>query len=87
MARKRVVSRTVKGTIVNVLAVDIETQEVKEIEIPVGVKYTSTEKALKAISKIMPENQKAVAVLTLTEFEQKYAMDEEQFIKMATPIE
>ena len=87
MARKRVVSRTVKGTIVNTLCVDVETQEVKEIEIPVGVKFTSNEKALKAISKLLPENQKAVAVLTLTEFEQKYAMEEEQFIKLATPIE
>ena len=86
MARKRMVTRTIKTTNAVVLRVNLETQEtVKEMVTVSGV-FKDNKNLLKQISKKDPENIKTVSVLSTEITDKLYGMTEEKFVEMAEEL-
>lgn len=82
MARKAIVSRTIKATKCNVLCVDTETAQTEEREVTVSRTYNDPKKLLKKVQSIVDtDTYKAVQVTSTEVVEQRYGMSEEDFIK------
>lgn len=83
MARIPMVTRTMKTTIVELLCVDLNTQNSLTIKVRLPRKYKSDKEILKVAPDYVDENIKVVHVLG-TEVEPKlYGLSEEEFIKYA----
>lgn len=83
MARKHLVTRTVKALHCVVLVCNLATHEVSNIELVLPRAYNNEKDTVKAIEKSLPDGYK---YLTLTSSEVKetlYGMDETDFIQHA----
>lgn len=82
MARKAIVSRTIKATKCNVLCVNIETSQTETQEVTVSRTYSDPKKLLKKVQSLVDsDTYKAVQVVSTEVVEQRYGMSEEDFIK------
>ena len=87
MARIPQVTRTIKATRCVCLGVDTEKGEVKEIEVCVSRTH-KPDKLLKEVQRIADtDTVKIVSVKESEVVEQLYGMSEEDFIKVAKPLE
>lgn len=87
MARKRMVTRTIKTTHVEVLCLDITTEETVNKSVILSGTYKNNKALMKAVSNILnSETLKAVHVTDSTEKETLYGMDENDFIHYATEL-
>lgn len=87
MARTRMVTRTVKATIANVLCANAETGECFNQEYILTGKFNSDKEMNKAIDNAeTDENIVRVKVVDVAVEEQLYGMPETEFIKYAKPI-
>lgn len=81
MARKAIVSRTIKATKCNVLCVNIPTAETENKEVTVSRTYSDPVKLLKKVQSVVDTDTfKAVQVISSVVVEQRYGMSEEDFI-------
>ena len=88
MARVRMVTRTVKGTMVKAKAVNIETNTIEEIDLVLGTVYKNEKEILNAAKEAYEtETLKIVQVYNPIEFAELYGMREDFFIAHATKIE
>ena len=88
MARKRMVTRTVTGTEVEIQIVTISASEITTIKHTVGGEYTDNDKLLKAIKKeVETEDIKVLQILTTTKIDKCYGMLESEFIKLAKELD
>lgn len=87
MARKRMVTRTIKTTDVTLLCLDIETAEVSNRAATLP-KICKTEDEMLDLAKpiFKGENVRPVHVVEYTSHEHKYGMTEEAFIAAATEM-
>lgn len=84
MARKRVVSRTIKATVATVLRCTVENAEVHEEIISMGGTFKSNNELLKKIQKLYDTDEvKTIAVKATEVTEKLYKMPEDQFIELA----
>lgn len=84
MARKPMVTRTMKVTKCVVLAVEISTSTVKEIEVSIPRTY-KPEKLLKAVQEFTETDEmKIVSIKSVEVIEQLYGMSEEKFMEVAS---
>ena len=85
MARKRMVTRTIKTAEVEALCMDIVKAEPCKVSVTVSATYKDTADLLKQVSKVVDkENElKAVAILSVHIKETLYGMDEQKFIEGA----
>lgn len=85
MARKRMVTRTIKTAEVEALCMDITKAEPCKVSVTVSATYKDTADLLKQVSKVVDkENElKAVAILSVDIKETLYGMDEQKFIEGA----
>lgn len=88
IARTRVISRTVKTTVVDVLCLDIVNGEPFNKTVELNGYYKDDRKLFKIVEKeINIENTvKAVHIVGKTEGQKRYAMLESDFIKVANVI-
>lgn len=87
MARKRMVTRTITTKEVTALCLNIVTAEPHNETFIVPCNIEGDEKIMKYIrSKYDTETEKAVSVVDINETEQLYGMLEEDFVKLAHPI-
>ena len=90
MARKPMVTRTLKATRVTVLALNIETAEPYNESVLLPRTYKDENTMLKAVQNIFDKDGnscKAVHVVDYGIEEHRYGMLEEDFIKLADEIE
>ena len=88
MARARMVTRTIKTTVVDVLCMNIETQQPEQIKVTLPQTYDSQEKMLKqVIKRNTNEALKPVHIVNSTVVEDLYGMLEEEFIEIASKLE
>lgn len=84
---KRMVTRTVKATKVNVMCLDIEKGEPFNEVITISGVFDNSEKLLKACKDVIDtESSKAVAVVEKQVIEQLYGMAEQDFITLAKAL-
>lgn len=85
MARKRMVTRTIKTAEVEVLCMDIVKAEPCKVSVTVSATFKDTADLLKQVSKVVDkENEiKAVSILSVFYHETLYGMDEQKFIEGA----
>ena len=87
MARKRMVTRTIKTTVVDVLCLNIESAEPFNQTIILTGTYKDNKALMKAVSKRIDNDEvKAVHVVDKEEKETLYGMDENDFIEQATVL-
>lgn len=87
MARKRMVTRTIKTTVVDVLCLNIESAEPFNQTIILTGTYKDNKALMKAVSKRIDNDEvKAVHVVDKEEKETLYGMDENVFIEQATVL-
>ena len=81
MARKRMVTRTILTTKVNVLCMDTDSCEACNRDIILPCTYKDEEKLLKAVQKVVDTDDfKAVKITDYDTVETLYGMDEQKFI-------
>lgn len=86
MARKRVVSRTIKATQVTVRIINTETEEIDNAVFTLSTVWKDSEKALKKIKKEHEtETEKIISVVGMETIEEKRYMSEEDFIRLSVP--
>lgn len=86
--RESMVTRTVFGTKVTVLAMDTNTCEPCNVTYEIGGQHTNDEKLLKHVRKEHDtENFKVVKVVDVEPFEKRYGMKESDFIAHAVELE
>lgn len=83
MARKHIVSRTVKANVLDVLVCNLETKEVETITVTIPRVYPTEKETVKALEKFIPDGKKFIAITDSQVQETLYAMDEDEFIKAA----
>lgn len=83
MARKHLVTRTVKALNCDVLVCDLSTKEVKNIPVILPRVYPTDKDTIKAIEKSLPDGIKFLAITSSEVKETLYGMDETDFIKAA----
>lgn len=85
MARKRMVTRTIKTAEVDVLCMDIVKAEPCKVSVTVSATYKDNADLLKQVSKVVDKDNelKAVSILNVTVKETLYGMDEQKFIEGA----
>lgn len=83
MARKRMVTRTIKATEVNCLCLNIETAEPFNKTIVLTGAVADDKVALKQCKKYDSDTEKIVAVVDMNTIEALYGMPEEDFVKVA----
>lgn len=85
MARKRMVTRTIKTAEVEALCMDIVKAEPCKVSVTVSATFKDTADLLKQVSKVVDkENEiKAVSILSVNIKETLYGMDEQKFIEGA----
>ena len=87
MARKRVVSRTILGTKAEVMTVNTVSQKIENVSYLISGTFEDDEKLLKALKKgNETDTIKLVQVVTKEPHNELLAMLEEDFIKMAKPM-
>lgn len=88
MARKRMVTRTIKTAEVEALCMDIVKAEPCKVSVTVSATFKDTADLLKQVSKVVDkENEiKAVSILSVNIKETLYGMDEQKFIEGAEII-
>lgn len=86
MARKRVVSRTIKATQVTCRVINTETEEIDNAVFLLPTAWNDSEKALKKIKKEHEtENEKIISVVDMTIIQEKRYMSEEDYINHSVP--
>ncbi len=86
--RESMVTRTVFGTKVTVLAMDTVSCEPCNVTYEIGGQHTNDEKLLKKVRKDHDtEEFKVVKILALEPFEKRYGMKESDFIAHAVELE
>lgn len=85
MARKRMVTRTIKTAEVEALCMDIVKAEPCKVSVTVSATFKDTAEMLKQVAKVVDkENEiKAVSILSVSIKETLYGMDEQKFIEGA----
>lgn len=85
MARKRMVTRTIKTAEVDVLCMDIVKAEPCKVSVTVSATYKDNADLLKQVSKVVDKDNelKAVSILNVNVKETLYGMDEQKFIEGA----
>lgn len=87
MARKPMITRTIKTTKVVVLGMDITTAEPENRTVVLARTYPSMEKLLAAAKAAAETDTYKVAHVVSSEvIEQLYGMSEQQFVELAQPI-
>lgn len=84
MPRKRVVSRTLRITVVECLLIDTEQESSYTEKIELTGDYKSKSAIIKAVQKKLPATIQCVKIKDLNTVIAKYAMPEEEFLKHAT---
>lgn len=88
MARKRVVSRTIKGLQVTTMTLNIVTAEPGNATYTIGNSFKDDEKLLSYIKKVYDSDEtKNVAIVDKTVTCVKYEMNEDDYIKAARVVE
>lgn len=86
--RESMVTRTVLGTKVTVLAMDTVSCEPSNVTYEIGGQYINDEKLLKKVRKEHDtEDFKVVKILSVDSFEKRYGMKESDFIAHAEELE
>lgn len=86
--RESMVTRTVLGTKVTVLALDTFTCETTDVTYEIGGRHTNDEKLLNKVRKEHDtEDFKIVKIVAVEPFEKRYGMKESDFIAHATVLE
>ena len=86
MARKRVVSRTIKATQITCRVINTETEEIDNAVFILPTVWKDSEKALKKIKKENEtETEKIISVTDMETIEEKRYMSEEDFIRLSVP--
>lgn len=86
MPRKRVVSRTITGTQVDVLGIDLTNEMTVTRTFIIGQVITDYKKLLKKITNINDDiTFKPIAIKTAQQIRQKRIMSEEKFIMLSEP--
>ena len=85
MARKRMVTRTIKTAEVEVLCMNIVAAEPCKVNVTVPATYKDNADLLKQVAKIVDKDNelKAVSIVKATVTETLYGMDEQKFIEGA----
>lgn len=86
MARKRMVTRTIKVTTAEVLKVNLETQETMKDYISISGKFKDNKNLLKMIAKNDTDTIKTVSVLNTVVSDKLYGMPEEKFVELADEL-
>lgn len=86
MARKRMVTRTLKITNAVVLRVNLQTQETIKEHVTVSGIFKDNKNLLKAICKMDDENLKTVSIISTEVVNKLYGMTEEHFLEEAQEI-
>ena len=86
MARN-MVTRTVKGTEVNIKVVDTETEQIIEDTVVLSKAYDDDAKLKKAVTKAIPENKILVAITGTTPVEKCYGIPVADFMAQAVEID
>ena len=87
MARVRMVTRTVKSTVVNVMCLDTQERKAVTNVYEISGVYPDTEKLLKALQAVYDtETLKLVHIATSFEEEQLYGMPENEFMMYAKKL-
>lgn len=88
MARKRVVSRTIKATRVTCRVINTETEEIDNVVYTLSTVWKDSEKALKKIkNEHETETEKIISVVSMETIEEKRYMSEEDYIMYSVPYE
>lgn len=86
--RESMVTRTVLGTKVTVIAIDTVCCELSNVTYEIGGQHTNDEKLLKKVRKEHDtEDFKIVKILAVEPFEKRYGMKESDFIAHAAELE
>ena len=89
MARKPVITRTIKSTRVCVLAVDTVQESLVDFDLILPRTYKDEQAIIKAIKKLglLPDHLVVTRVKEVEECEKRYSMPEEKFAELADVIE
>ncbi len=86
MARKRIVSRTIKATQVTCRIINTQTEEIDNAIFILSTVWKDSEKALKKIKKEHEtEEEKIISIVDMEIIEEKRYMTEEDFIRLSVP--
>lgn len=86
MARKRIVSRTIKATQVTCRVINTQTEEIDNVVYILSSVWKDGEKALKKIKKEHEtEEEKIISIVDMEIIEEKRYMSEEDFIRLSVP--
>lgn len=84
MARVPMVTRTIVATKVNVLCLNIETEEPFNKDVTLSGTFKESKSLMKAVEKVVnSDTEKAVHVVATEEVETLYGMTEQKFIELA----
>lgn len=87
MARMRMVTRTVKGIVADVLCMDLTTAKAVTRTFTIGGTFASDKDLLKALQKANDtDTLKLVAISSKADTEQLYGMPEDMFIRLAEKL-
>lgn len=86
MAKKRMVTRTIARTEVEVLCVDIQEEQIETLMISVTGVYKDDRALEKAVVKSLPGEYTFIAIKSATVSEKLYGMSEDDFIRNAVEI-
>lgn len=87
MARTRMVTRTVKGVVADVLCMDLTTAKAVTRTFTIGGTFANDKDLLKSLQKVNDSDTlKLVAITAQVESEQLYGMPEEMFIRLAEKL-
>ena len=87
MARVRIITRTVKGTVANVMCLDTMAAKAVNGEYEISGVYQDTEKLLKALKAVYEtDTLKLVHIVSSFETEQLYGMPENEFMVHAKKL-
>lgn len=88
MAREKMVTRTVEGTHVTVMGVNLTTESIEERQFNLSGVYKDAEKLKKVAEKIgNSEDFKVVSVKASETFETLYGMTEVEFMELARVLD
>ena len=87
MARKRIVSRTVKGTFVSFISLDIASNQTSSATAYIYGDYATNDKLLKAVKKFYDNSEHIALYVTASEpFYKRFGMDESKFLELAEEL-
>lgn len=87
MARKPIVSRTLRSTEVVALCINLQTEETFNKKFILSGIYKDNKAILKALQKQDTDEVKAVHIVSAEEVENLYGMAEEEFISLADKLD